>query len=175
MNDEHYDKIKEILDSGFPIDQIIPTRPGKSSALHIACQYGAKKIASLLLSRGAPIESIDDYGRTPLHTACMEGYKSIVSELLKNGGDLNAKDEVGETPLYFASHYRRGEIVVEILKHLSETSSRDHFKSEVKKARASWDKWQRGKKLSSVLKRELMASFEYNLSTNRENNEKGAR
>jgi len=90
------------------------------------------------------------------------------------------KDENGETPLHDACYrVREGkEIVLTILQFLSETSSRDEFRSALKNAKEWWQTEAvliRTTSPSLLLDEELMASFEYNLSINRENNEKGAR
>jgi len=122
------------------------------------------------------VNAKDDHQEAPLNIACRwSGNVSIVRELLENGGDLNAKGRWRFTPLLSACYFGKGEFVVEILKFLSERLSRDAFQSELKNVREGWNEKAGGIPISSVLNEELMASFEYNLSTNRENNEKGAR
>jgi len=145
--------------------------------LHVACAMEHESIALILIKNGASVNAMGSFDFTPLHLAC-EISASIVRLLLEHGGDLNMKDQYGRTPLHFACYYGREEGVVEILKHLSKTSSRDHFQSQLKLVREWWEHEEKelGKKhLETVLSDELMSSLEHNLSTNRENNEKGAR
>mmetsp|Transcript_23793 Transcript_23793/g.28180 ORF Transcript_23793/g.28180 Transcript_23793/m.28180 type:complete len:152 (-) Transcript_23793:1-456(-) len=59
------------------------------TALHCAAKKGDRKIVSLLLARGAQVNSCADNwkGEMPLHYACKYGHAKIVNMLLKSGAD----------------------------------------------------------------------------------------
>ena len=121
--------------------------------LHIACQYGPRKIVRLLVddlaARNYSIERecIDFQGNTPVHCACQYGQIGIVVELLKH-----VKKEMmvqhnfqGETPLIIALKQGEIDIVMKcaaavvpveiILKHITEDASTVFFHSACKKGR----------------------------------------
>ena len=58
----------------------------------------------LLLAKGASVETLDFYSRTPLHYAAAAGQREVVEFLLtKYSGNLNAPDYFDKTPLYYAA------------------------------------------------------------------------
>lgn len=60
---------------------------------------------SFLLWRGADINSVDKYGRTPLHNAIFTGSQEQIALFLKKGADVNCYDRSGKTALGGALYY----------------------------------------------------------------------
>jgi ankyrin repeat protein len=82
---------------------------GEKTPLFLAVGYehGDRRIAELLLDRGADVHARDAYGRTPLHDAASGRDEASLALLLDRGADANLQDKRGETPLHVAA--RRGE------------------------------------------------------------------
>jgi len=59
--------------------------------LETAAMQGHKGIVGLLLSYGANVDKVDEYGKTPLHRASYGGYNDIIEILLDNGASINVK------------------------------------------------------------------------------------
>jgi ankyrin repeat protein len=59
---------------------------------------GYKEVATLLLEKGAELESKDNQGRTLLWWAAKYGYKEVVTLLLEKGAEHESKDKEGLTP-----------------------------------------------------------------------------
>lgn len=64
INNSDVDKITQILDEGFPINEVLLNK-SQSTALHIAILKGMKEIVELLIARGADIHVKNDKGKTP--------------------------------------------------------------------------------------------------------------
>eukprot|EP00252_Welwitschia_mirabilis_P016117 TRINITY_DN3562_c0_g1_i1.p1 TRINITY_DN3562_c0_g1~~TRINITY_DN3562_c0_g1_i1.p1 ORF type:complete len:348 (-),score=72.01 TRINITY_DN3562_c0_g1_i1:375-1418(-) len=75
----------------------VKDRNGRT-ALHYACSAGRPQFASLLIKRGACVNSKDSKGRTPLHYAAQNKNPEVVDTLLKNGADKTVKDGDGVKP-----------------------------------------------------------------------------
>jgi ankyrin repeat protein len=58
-----------------------------------------KELVTLLLEKGAELESKDNQGRTPLWWAAWIGHKELVTLLLENGAKLESKDKEVWAPL----------------------------------------------------------------------------
>jgi len=56
-----------------------------------------------VLTKGADVNTADEYGVTPLHYATQRGNINIVKLLIAQGAHLDAKDNAGRTPLHYAS------------------------------------------------------------------------
>jgi len=75
----------------------------RGSALHMAIEFGHKKVAKVLLAHGANANIEDGWNiNKPLHIAALKGYSDIVQELIKKDAIINVKSQAGETPLHFA-------------------------------------------------------------------------
>ena len=71
----------------------------EETALHIACAVGSFEVATLLISRGAKVNVINNDRRTPLIVACKNGRKDIAELLIDNRAELNTTDQSGTTPI----------------------------------------------------------------------------
>lgn len=79
------------------------------------------------LARGANVNAIDQFSRTPLHYAAQNGSSRIVLALLRNGANPNAQDSTGITPLMFASMNDHTRTVNYLLKNFAHPDFQDHF------------------------------------------------
>ncbi|MDB4686662.1 ankyrin repeat domain-containing protein, partial [Akkermansiaceae bacterium] len=76
--------------------------------LHLAAEYGHKEIASLLLRKGAQVDSGNWSDKTALHYAAEKGHIEIIELLLSKGANVNALGGAPTgTPLDFATHFER--------------------------------------------------------------------
>ena len=69
------------------------------TALHYACQKGARDLVSLLLASGADASACSNDSTTPLHMCSRSGNKDVIRMLLDAGADVNATDRNGRTPI----------------------------------------------------------------------------
>ncbi len=74
------------------------------------------RLFSLLLERGADVNSKDWYGQTALVCAALKGHREVVKILLANGADVNARTRKGFTPLSLATeqgHHLVADLILE--------------------------------------------------------------
>lgn len=74
------------------------------SPLHRAAGHGQLNTAMMFVNFGAPIDPIDNFGRTPLHYAAHFEQVEIMVFLLDNGHNIDARDFEGNTPLHEATN-----------------------------------------------------------------------
>ena len=120
--DGDYMEVEILLGEGAEVDWVGPE--GKT-ALHLAAQYGHKRLVKLLLDHGADIEAhcepygtpmmiLHRAGSTPLHWAAAGDdtggrQESVVRLLLERGANVNARSDRFRTPLQQAvMHTRTG-------------------------------------------------------------------
>ncbi|RAQ77025.1 ankyrin [Aspergillus flavus] len=119
--------VKELLDD-YKGDLDFVDSKHERSALSWAAERGSVGVVKLLLKgrrrsfigihvpsgKGAEINSIDVYMRTPLTYAAWNGHLEVVSLLLRKGAAINTIDEFGATPLLYAT-YNANKPVVDLL------------------------------------------------------------
>ena len=88
----------DLLEKGVSI-QTRSLQGRKGTALHLASENGDETAVRFLLSRGAEIESKDQYGSSALRRAAFEGYQDMIRLLLKQGADIESKNSKGDTAL----------------------------------------------------------------------------
>jgi len=93
-------------------NQIHDTDMRFNTALHYAIQEHHDAAASVLLTKGASLNTVNFFGKTPLILAIEEG-REAVAELLADKV-LNVQDDAGNTPL----HYMMMEKNIEVAKWL---------------------------------------------------------
>lgn len=94
--------------------------------LHIAAFFGQQKIAELLLTRGAKVDSrsTNAMKNTPLHAAAAGQKKALVQFLLEHQADANARQEGGWTALHAAAQNGDREMVELLLAHSADAKVR---------------------------------------------------
>ena len=101
MNDdmESVKYLIEVLDVS--VEKVRPT-PQKNRPLHLAAGNNKLELVKYFVSKGADIDSENEYGYTALIQASVEGYTDIVKFLLDNGANVDAADNQGYTSLMVA-------------------------------------------------------------------------
>lgn len=61
----------------------------------MAAKWGKTNMVSLLLEKGANIESKTRDGLTPLHCAARSGHEQVVDMMLERGAPISSKTKVG--------------------------------------------------------------------------------
>ena len=72
--------------------------------LHLAALNGHKKIAELLIAKGADVNAKGFNDLTLLHFAAQKGHNEVAELLIANSADVNAKERRGGTPLHSAAY-----------------------------------------------------------------------
>ena len=93
--------------------------------LHLAALNGQKKIAELLIAKGADVSTKDGSGRTLLHFAAQKGHNEVAELLIANSADVNAKERGGRTPLHTAAYWGGKEVAALLLAKGAEVNARD--------------------------------------------------
>ena len=88
-----------------------------NTPLHVASENGNDKIVSLLITRGAHIDSINSKGDSPLHIATWNGQTPCVSHLLEAGANYELLNQSGKTPLFIAVEERFPDCVELLIAH----------------------------------------------------------
>lgn len=90
--------------------------------LQLAAGEGQKKIAELLIEKGANVNAMTDDGLTALFAAILGPHKGIAELLISKGAEVNARGFLGMTPLNMAVDEGQKEIADLLLKHGGKTS-----------------------------------------------------
>ena len=82
------------------------------TALHVATQFGHKKIIERLLStKNLDIDATDYQGTTAIHIAISRGYEDICRYLINDGASINISTKQGHTCLHLAANVGSMDIV----------------------------------------------------------------
>ncbi|KAJ5175119.1 uncharacterized protein N7482_000996 [Penicillium canariense] len=73
------------------------------SALHYSATRNNADIARLLIAYGAPLNMVNNYGRTPLHLTALYNSIAVADILLASGAELDIQDQWGESALSTAT------------------------------------------------------------------------
>ena len=84
--------------------------------LHRAALGGHKKVMSVLLDKGCPIDVVSSSGQSVLHFAARGGHVELLGWLVECGLDVNREDSDGYTPLHSAAAAGKLEAVHELLR-----------------------------------------------------------
>ncbi|XP_065184808.1 E3 ubiquitin-protein ligase HACE1-like [Sycon ciliatum] len=76
------------------------------SLLHIAANAGAIEVLTVMLKRGADVNSRDKNRNTALHLTARGNHQRCFGRLLEFGADINASDKRGLTPLHWLAATR---------------------------------------------------------------------
>lgn len=109
LRHEKHDIIESLLNAGVDVNKMTST---KTPPLHLAT---TKKVAAMLIAKGADIDAKDNNGYTPLFYMIMEDRLEIASELIEAGADVNTTNIYGVTPLGFVVAWGREEFALQLL------------------------------------------------------------
>ena len=100
--------------------------PRFSTGLIVASYFGHGAVATLLVEKGADLESKDlEYSQTPLSWAAENGHEAVVKLLLEKGADLESKDRYSQTPLSWAAKNGHEAVVKLLLEKGADLESKD--------------------------------------------------
>jgi hypothetical protein len=85
------------------------------TALDHAVENGNREMVQLLLSHGANVNAVDEFGRTALMRLGEDSTSDLVWDLIGAGARVNQKDENGETALMAAAYRNNSNLVKELL------------------------------------------------------------
>jgi ankyrin repeat protein len=94
--------------------------------LGLACFFGHKRVAEILLAHGAAVNlpSNNEMKVMPLHSAAAGRHTAIVRLLLEHGADPNARQRSAFTALHSAAHNGEAEMVELLLSYGAEINAR---------------------------------------------------
>ena len=98
------------------IVSIMSSQRDLDEALRKAAAGGRLEEIRSLLDRGANINAVTTYNRTPLHYASINGHHQCIELLLDRGANINAVKADKWTPLHFASingHHQCIELLID--------------------------------------------------------------
>ena len=78
-----------LLDRGATVDWTADA--SERTPFFVACAEGHADIATLLLRRGADVDSVTSYGWAPLHAACEQGHFEVARLCLASGADIHRR------------------------------------------------------------------------------------
>jgi ankyrin repeat protein/beta-lactamase regulating signal transducer with metallopeptidase domain len=96
----------------------------KGTPLHWAAAWNRRRIANLLLDRGAEVNVLGGPG-SPLHIAAEAGHKEVAELLVARGADVNAWNSSLRTPLHSAAQAGHADVVELLLAKGADASARD--------------------------------------------------
>ncbi|PPR02469.1 hypothetical protein CVT24_002018 [Panaeolus cyanescens] len=73
------------------------------TCLHEASIAGARRMVSMCLENGVPVDKGDVYGRTAIHYAAMKGFSRVCEQLLEANASATVLDRDNYSPLVYAT------------------------------------------------------------------------
>lgn len=108
-----YDKVKEIIESGFDVNQ---RDTENVTLLHWAAINNRSEIVKYLILKGAVVDAVGGETKsTPLHWATSVGHLKMVVLLMKHGADPTIMDSEGFNCLHLAAQFGKTGIVAYLL------------------------------------------------------------
>ena len=98
-----------------------------NTPLHDTARYGHLDVATLLLDRGANVESKTKDSYTALHRAARNGHLDVVTLLLDRGANVESKTKHGYTALHDAARYGRINVATLLLDRGADVESKDKY------------------------------------------------
>ncbi len=133
------ESLQEIIKSDNPnlerIREIIEQKPriifamdkDGNTPLHDAARYGRIDVATLLLDRGADIESKNQFDLTALRRAARNGHLDVATLLLDRGADIESKNEYGYTALHNAARNGHLDVATLLLDRGADIESKNEY------------------------------------------------
>lgn len=108
--------IAELVRSGLPVD--VKQEDGRTP-LFRTILFDRKTNADVLLSLGANVNAVDNYGNTVLHKIAQEGDRKaeMATFMISRGANVNAVSFYGETPLHKAAFFGNSQIALILLQN----------------------------------------------------------
>jgi predicted lactoylglutathione lyase len=114
----------QAISAGADVNLTLDTWP-KNPILMQAIYLGYKKLAKLLIERGADVNARNARCNTPLMEAIINESPEIFKLLLEHNADPDAKNNTKETALIWAVFQNRLDFVQELLKYNVDTEAKD--------------------------------------------------
>ncbi|RDW61122.1 uncharacterized protein DSM5745_10620 [Aspergillus mulundensis] len=96
----------------------------RMTALHTAARLGLAEMTALLCA-AAPVDAVDQRGRTALHLAVREGRVAAVTTLLEAGANPSIPDERRKTPIHEAAVESNSDILDLLLRYGADVHAAD--------------------------------------------------
>lgn len=83
----------------------------KQTPLHVACISGELQIVEFLVSRGAIVNHLDEFGVFPIDYAAENNYRDVVEFLISNSSEYKSLNKLGLSTLHHACYYNSLDVV----------------------------------------------------------------
>jgi ankyrin repeat protein len=96
------DVVELLLEQHADPNVLVMAEPGNITPLKLAVELDNQRIAQMLISSGAKVDSKGPSGRTALYEAVRASHLDLIRFLIENGAAVNIRDEEGASPLDYA-------------------------------------------------------------------------
>jgi ankyrin repeat protein len=118
--------VRRLVGTGADVHAVDPE--GGFGMADLACMENDLEMVEILLARGAPVDHLDNMGRTALHLAAQNGNPEMVRLLIDRKADVNVRSHVRpETPRTLAAQGGQAEVVELLLAAGADPDAVDHF------------------------------------------------